>query len=94
MITEKTSLFTNQLYSFRVAPWIDTNSVIHSGGANGHVLNLVGTGFTNDMAKSSAVTCNIGTVACKVLSVSSTAVTIELPPYQVGYENLGKLKKD
>ncbi len=38
---EKTSLFTNQFYSFRVSPWIDTNSVIHSGGVNGHVLNLL-----------------------------------------------------
>jgi hypothetical protein len=46
------------------------------------------------MAKSSAVTCNIGAATCKVLSVSSTAVTIELPPYQEGYENLGKLAKD
>ena len=87
-------MFTNQFYSFRVAPWIDSNSVIHSGGANGHVLNIIGTGFTNDSTKASAVTCSIGSVACKVLSVTSTAVSVELPPYQIGYENIGKLAID
>ena len=93
MANTKTSFFTNIAYNVRIAPFFTTNT-IQTGGAFGHLLAFPGTGFSNNAINLTDFSCSLGLINCKVISNPQGSITIQLPPYQAGYETSGLLPKD
>lgn len=67
---------------------------MQSGGTFGHILTFTGTGFSTDPLNLTSFKCRVGTATCQVIANPQGSIRVQLPPYQPGYETLGKLASD
>ena len=85
-----TSFFTNQNYTQRIVPKIQSMSE-NVGGTLGQEIKVTGTGFSQNLQN---YDCKVAGEQCRVVSVSDRGLTIRVPAKDAGNLDFGKLPQD